>query len=101
MAKIFEYMGIVVLFYSNEHNPIHVHGKFQGFESKADFVIVDGKVIDIVISHVKGKRPLPRKEKKEFGILVEKFKNEIVQKWVDYFVYNKTITCVTIEGRVK
>ncbi len=28
MPKIFEYLGIIIMFYSNEHEPIHVHGKF-------------------------------------------------------------------------
>jgi hypothetical protein len=44
MPKIFEYLGIVIMFYSNEHEPIHVHGKFQGLESKAEFIIQDGKM---------------------------------------------------------
>jgi hypothetical protein len=26
MPKLYEYMGIIVPFYSNEHEPIHVHG---------------------------------------------------------------------------
>ena len=26
MPKLYEYLGIVVYFYSNEHEPIHVHG---------------------------------------------------------------------------
>ena len=39
----------------NEYEPIHVHGKYQAFESKADFIIVDGKIIDIKIKDVKGK----------------------------------------------
>ena len=43
MPKIFEYLGIVIMFYSNEHEPIHVHGKFQALESKAEFIIEDGK----------------------------------------------------------
>ncbi len=101
MPKIFEYFGIIIMFYSNEHEPIHVHGKYQGFESKADFMIEDGKVINIQIKEVKGKRPLPTKELKDFKNFVEKFKIEIVQKWVDYFIYHKSITCVKIEKKVK
>ncbi len=27
MPKIFEYLGILIFFYSNEHEPIHVHAK--------------------------------------------------------------------------
>ena len=57
MPKIFEYLGIVILFYSNEHEPVHVHGKYQGFESKAEFIILDGIVKDVEIKPVKGRRP--------------------------------------------
>ena len=28
MPKIYVYLGIVILFYSNEHEPVHVHGKY-------------------------------------------------------------------------
>lgn len=47
MLKIFEYLGILIFFYSNEHEPIHVHGKYDGFESTTEFYIVDGKIIEI------------------------------------------------------
>jgi hypothetical protein len=43
MPKIFEYLGILIFFHSNEHEPIHVHGKYEGFESKADFILWTGK----------------------------------------------------------
>jgi len=101
MPKIFEYLGIIIMFYSNEHEPIHVHGKYQAFESKADSIIIDGKIIDIKIKDVKGKRPLPKKELKEFRNFVNKFKEDIVQKWIDYFVYHKSMQCIKIEGKVK
>ena len=101
MPKIFEYLGIIIMFYSNEHEPIHVHGKFQGCESKAKFIIVDGKITEILIKDVRGKRPLPRKELKEFKNFVDKFKYEIVQKWIDYFIYHKQVSCIKIEGKVK
>ncbi|MGH2574616.1 MAG: DUF4160 domain-containing protein [Ignavibacteria bacterium] len=35
MPKLYEYFGIIILFYSNDHEPIHVHGKYQDQESKA------------------------------------------------------------------
>lgn len=34
MPKLYEYFGLIVMFYANEHEPIHVHGKCQGRESK-------------------------------------------------------------------
>ena len=101
MPKIFEYLGIVIMFYSNEHEPIHVHGKFQSCESKAEFIIIDGKIIDIKIKDVKGKKSLPKKELKEFKNFVSKFKEDIVKKWIDYFVYHKSIQCIKINGKVK
>lgn len=29
MPKLYEYFGVVVYFFSREHEPIHVHGKYQ------------------------------------------------------------------------
>ena len=58
MPKIFDYLGILVFFYSNEHEPIHVHGKHGSSESKAEFLIVNGVIIEIKIKPVKHKKPL-------------------------------------------
>ena len=33
MPKIFEYFGFVFFFYSNEHEPIHVHVTHKGCQS--------------------------------------------------------------------
>jgi len=101
VPKIFEYLGISILFYSNEHEPVHVYGKYQGYESKAEFTIIDGKVSAIIIKDVRGKKPLPANELKEFKKFTNVFKDDIVQKWIDYFVYHKQLHCIKIEGRVK
>jgi hypothetical protein len=101
MPKIFEYLGIIIMFYSNEHEPIHVHGKYQGYESKAEFIIIDGEIVEVLIKKVKGKKELPKKELKEFRRFVNKFKDDIVQKWVNYFVYHKSISCIKIDGKIK
>jgi len=58
MPKLYEYFGIIVLFYSNEHEPIHVHGKCQGRESKAELILENGNVVKINYSPVKGRKPL-------------------------------------------
>jgi len=72
MPKIFEYLGILIFFYSNEHEPIHVHGKYNGLESKAEFYIVDGEIIEIKIKLVKGRRPLTGSNLKDFEVFLEK-----------------------------
>ena len=101
MPKLYEYFGLVILFYSNEHEPVHVHGKYQGRESKAEIILENGEIAEIRISSVKNKRPLEAKQQKDFEIFVKHYANEIVQKWVEFFVYNREIQSETITRRVK
>ena len=91
MPKIFEYLGILVFFYSNEHEPMHVHGKHAGFESKAEFYIVDGKIVEIKIKTIKGLNPLTGRSLNDFKDFLEVYADKIVQKWIDYFVYHKGV----------
>ncbi len=58
MPKIFEYLGIIIFFYSNEHEPIHVHAQSGEFESKAEFYIENGVIKEINIINIKGRKPL-------------------------------------------
>lgn len=51
MPKLYEYFGLIVFFYSNEHEPIHVHGKYQNTEGKAGLLIDNGKIVDIEAVH--------------------------------------------------
>ncbi|PVW16572.1 hypothetical protein DDV96_04005 [Marixanthomonas spongiae] len=101
MPKLYEYFGLIVLFYSNEHEPIHVHGKFQNLESKAEIIFEDGKFVEIRISKVKGKKPLSDKHQKQLKILVEKYRDDIVNKWIDFFVYNKPVKSEKITKKIK
>ena len=89
-----------MLFYSNDHRPIHVHGKYQEKESKAELVINDGVVAEILILPVKGKAPLEGKELKKFKRVVENYKEDIVKKWIDFFVLNKEIKPETIVKKI-
>ncbi|MBL0716431.1 MAG: DUF4160 domain-containing protein [Desulfosarcina sp.] len=101
MPKIYVYLGIVILFYSNEHEPVHIHGKYQGRESKAELIIENGKVIDIIIKPVRGRKPLHANILKNFKIFVDIYSEKIVQKWIDYFVLHKKVICENIERRIK
>ncbi len=91
----------MILFYSNEHEPIHVHGKYQGRESKAEFIIENGKVVDILIKPVRGRRALSTNILKKFEDFVNIYSDIIVQKWIDYFVLHKDVICENIERKVK
>lgn len=91
MPSIFEYLGILIFFYSNEHEPIHVHAKQGGCESKAEFIIIDGKIEEIRIKAVKGYKPLTGSKLKDFEDFLEVYADKIVQKWIDYFVLHKNV----------
>ena len=101
MPKIFEYLGIIFFFYSNEHYPIHVHARKGEFESKAEFLIENGVIVEIVITNVQGSEPLNGSDLKEFRVFLKNFSKQIVDKWVDYFVYNKSVSCEKITKRLK
>jgi len=91
MTLLYEYLGIVIYFWLNEHEPIHVHGEYQGKENKAELCIEDGEVVAIRIGTVEGRAPLDAPELKHFETLVNYKATEIIQKWINYFVLHKSI----------
>ncbi|NUM77061.1 hypothetical protein DCC62_07100 [candidate division KSB1 bacterium] len=101
MPKLYEYFGLVVFFFANDHEPIHVHGRYQAAEMKAELIIENGKVVEIRIKHLKGKKPLPKSQLSDFRKLVASHADEIVQKWVDFFVMGKQIKSKTIKQKLK
>lgn len=101
MPNIFEYLGILIFFYSNEHEPIHVHAKIGGLESKAELIIVNGEIVEIRIKPIRGKRPLEGGKLKDFEDFLNVYANKIVQKWIDYFVFHKDVEFDKITTRIK
>jgi len=85
MPKLYDYFGLEVLFYSNEHLPIHVHGKCGNRFNKAEMIILNGVVVDIEFGTERGKPPLKPAEFSHFQQFVRLKASDIVQKWDDYF----------------
>jgi len=100
MPKLYEYFGLIVLFYSHEHEPIHVHCKYQGRENKAEIVYKEGKFVEVRITDVQGKEPLDAQSQKKLLKLVEAYREDIVRKWIDFFVYNLPVVSETITKRI-
>ncbi len=86
--KLYIYFGLVVYFYTNEHEPIHVHGEYQGHEAKAEIILRNGKITKIIFSNVAGMPRLDGAKLKDFKRLVKIKADEIVARWIDYFVKN-------------
>lgn len=100
MPKLYEYFRLIILFYSNEHEPIHVHGKYQGKENKAEIIFEGGEFREIRISEVRGKLPLDTQSRKKFTKFVEHYREEIVNKWINFFIYNKEIQPEIINKKI-
>ena len=101
MPKLYEYFGLIVLFFSREHDPIHVHGRYQDREMKAEIIIEKEEIIEIRIKPVSMKKPLREPQLSDFEKLVHHFARDIVRKWADYFLHGKKITFKQIKKRLK
>lgn len=101
MPKLYEYFGLRVYFYANEHEPVHVHGFHQGRESKAELIIENGTVTGIRIRSVSGMRPLNDKALADFRLLVSLKSEDIVRKWIEFFVHHRQIETEIITRKLK
>jgi hypothetical protein len=101
MPKLYEYFGLIVMFYSNEHEPVQVHGKCKGREMRAELTIVNGVVTAIQYSATAGRPPLQDNELRYFQEVVSARADDIVAKWIDFFVMHKPIQSERITRRLK
>ncbi len=101
MPKLYEYFGLIIMFYANEHEPVHVHGKFQGRESRAEIIVLNGVVSEIRYSAVVGRTPLGANEMRYFEEVITARAEDIIAKWIDFFVLHKSITPERITRRLK
>ena len=101
MPKLYEYLGTSIFFYSNEHEPVHVHGRYQGRESKFEILIQNGEIKGIRSKTVRGRKTQDRVQQQLLQEFVEAYAEQIVQRWIDYFVYNREIATEIINQRVK
>ena len=102
MPTIFEYFGIILKFYSNEHDPIHVHALYgKDYEMKVEFHLKKGEVDKIVYKKIKGRKEFPATQLKDLTKLVEKYKNDIVEDRINYVVLKTKVERVKITTKLK
>jgi hypothetical protein len=100
MPKIFEYFGFIFLFYSNEHDPIHVHVIKNGCEVVFELLIQEGKLVELNVRHSNKMPPLEEKDIAIVEPFVRKYYKNIVEKWVNFFVYKKRVRVTKITKKV-
>lgn len=100
MPKIYEYFGFIFLFYSNEHEPIHVHVNKEGREIVLDIIMEDGKLAEL---HRRSSNKMPPLSEKDIAVaeeFVRKYYKNIVEKWVNFFVYKKRVRSTKITKKI-
>src|ERR1017187_4548425 len=101
MPKLYEYFGLRVYFYANEHEPVHVHGFYQGRESKAELVIANGVIVGTRILRVAGMESLKGNALADFKLLISRKAEDIVRKWIEFFVHHRQIETEIITRKLK
>ena len=101
MPKLYEYCGIVFLFYSDEHLPIHVHAQYQEFQNKFEFIYDDGVFVGLKIKKVRGFKELPLVQLSDAKIFCTVYQKQILEKWNDFFILKKKIKSEKITKKIK
>lgn len=100
MPKIFEYFGFIFYFYSNEHEPIHVHVIHGGRESIFDLIMMNGDLLEVRVREKKGVEPLTEKDKRTAVEFIHKYYKNIIDKWVKFFVMKQAVRCSKIKNKL-
>lgn len=100
MPKIFEYFGFIFYFFSNEHEPIHVHVQHNGEESIFELIMMEGKLIEINVREKKGYNGLSEKDQKTAKEFIQKYHKNIIDKWVRFFVMRQRIRSTKITAKI-
>jgi len=100
MPKIYDYLGIVFLFYSNEHEPIHVHARCGDCETIFVVIFENGVLQKVESCASKGFDSLPPAKYREAKDFVEKNAYSIAIKWHKAFVLKEKIICEEITKKI-
>lgn len=101
MPKIYEYFGLVFYIYTRgEHNPAHIHIKYNGTEAKVNIEYDNGRLVDPEIKKVFARKMIPESRHAEIRKFIKIYHEDIAEKWQDIFYKNKTPKCTVIKKRV-
>ncbi|MDR0834415.1 MAG: DUF4160 domain-containing protein [Candidatus Symbiothrix sp.] len=75
MPTIFYYLGLQFLFYSNDHEPIHVH--VQNGDGEAKFQVLPIRLIE--------NKGLKNRDLRIAEMAIEENKEIIIERWNEFF----------------
>lgn len=100
MPKIFEYFGLIFYFYSNEHEPIHVHVKHGDKESIFELIMMNGELVSINIRKKSGVDSLSSKDQRTVEAFIREYNKNIISKWVKFFVMKQQVRSTNITTKL-
>jgi hypothetical protein len=85
MPKVFDYLGFIFFFYSNDHLPIHCHVIKGNKEVKVELIFRKGTFIGMHIRMANRRtKKMSASERKKIRKFVEVHHREIREKWEDF-----------------
>ena len=100
MPVIYKYLGYYFRFYSNEHEPIHVHVQANGRESIMELIMNNNQLQKVNVRPKRGAEPLNAKELAIAREFVEKYYPNIIEKWIRYFVRKQNVRTTVITKKI-
>lgn len=88
MPKLYQYAGMSFAFFANDHKPVHLHVRMGDAEEKATLHERFFGGVRIEWEQI-GKR-LPISSKRKAERLIQLKRDEIKQKWEDFFQHGIT-----------
>jgi len=101
MPKIYKYLGIIFKFWSDDHEPIHLHAFYGAKQVKILIYIVNNKIVKIEYKTVKGYEKIPPAKMADVKEFVEKYEKQIVDAYIRIFILKMKWKCVVIKRRIK
>lgn len=101
MPKIYEYFGFIFFFFSNEHEPIHVHVMKSGCQTVFELILMDGELVEIQTRNEAGYAPLSEKDAATAEDFIKVYYKNIIEKWMNFFVLKKRVRCTQITKKLK
>ena len=100
MPKIYEYLGFIFFFYSNEHEPIHVHVIKSGKPTAFELILSDGVLVKIRRRKESGYNLLDEKDAIQAEDFIKAYYKNIIDKWMNFFVLKKRVRCTLITKKI-
>ena len=99
--KLFVYNGIELLFFSNDHLPVHVHAIYEKtYGMKVEFTKKNNKIIKIEYKKLKGFKEFKPAQMKDLKKLINKHAEQITADWIDYFAQGSKIKTRIITKKI-